>query len=120
MFVTSIDVEEGMWPNGRKAKNNDKRSVRQTVTRSETQEVENVVLDYGEEDDNMIPSQREYSVHLPGESATAESKNGNDWLHVEKNWDKLSKFTEASQVSVGALVGWKVSVMSPSLSSNSR
>lgn len=31
-----------------------------------------------------------------------------EWHHVEKNWDKLSKITTAQQVSAGSLVSWKV------------
>lgn len=109
MIVTSIDVEEGMHSGGGGRKTKNKRLSRQMLKRSETQEVENVVLDYGGEDDGMIPTQRDYDMPEPD---ITDRSGRDEWHRVEKNWDKLSKFTAASQVSAGSLIGWKVRLSS--------
>lgn len=109
MIVTSIDVEEGLWPEGRKSKK--KKPSRQALTRSETQEVENVVLNYGGGDEEMIPTQRDQQPDIP-----ATKKPLRDyWDHVKKNWEKLPRVNGRLDVREGTLVTWQVSDMFPAV-----
>ena len=94
MFVTSVDVEEGMHG----GKGRGKKKARPAGVRRETMEVEELVLDYGEPDEH-ISTQRE-----PSSATTA----GKDWSKVETGWDDYVKITDLAQVQVGATVGWKV------------
>lgn len=98
MFVTSIDVEEGMHPPRRK---NKKQRPEPYV--SEVQEVEPIVLDYGYADD-VIPSQRENIAAIVEDTEAME----HDWSAVEARWDSLLKLTAISQVQRGTVLGWKV------------
>lgn len=108
MVVTSIDVEEGMLPSRRKNKN--KKLVRDPLPHSDTQEVENAVLDYGGgmDDINMIPSQRRTMDNSRALPSTEEEQAQQGWDHAEKHWDKLTQITQATQLSIGSYIGWKV------------
>ncbi|KAF7790775.1 hypothetical protein EIP86_001732 [Pleurotus ostreatoroseus] len=103
MFVTSIDVEEGMHPPRRKNKKKRTESYM-----SEVQEVEQVVLDYGYADD-VIPSQREEIEPLVDGSGATEQ----DWSVVEAKWDSLPKLINVSQVQSGKMLGWKALAINP-------
>ena len=101
MFVTSIDVEEGMHTSRKKNKKKAiEKKLIETHAANETAEVENMVLDYGEPNEH-IPTQRE-------QPSPAQTYPEGDWVHVESNWADLPKITEALQLQSGALVGWKV------------
>lgn len=93
MFVTSVDVEEGMWPQKRKKK-----------ARAPTIEAEVEYLDYGaaeeEEVDELISTQRTVEPSKPSGGMTIKD--------IEKRWDQLVKVTEQSQVTVGTWLAWKV------------
>jgi hypothetical protein len=99
MFVTSIDVEEGMNP--KRKKNKKKRDEVEPYGCNDTIEVENMVLDYGEAD-NHVSTQRECNV-LP--MVAQEEK---DWAYVDKHWVTLTKVKDSAQLRPGAIVGWKV------------
>ena len=99
LFVTSIDVEEGMHTTRKKGKG--KKEAANSSVGPSLMEAENIVLDYGEMDDH-IPTQRE-----PDLSSTPAS---GDWSNVEKRWDRLVKIGDGMQLAVGTLVGWKVSI----------
>ncbi|KIP10560.1 hypothetical protein PHLGIDRAFT_219210 [Phlebiopsis gigantea 11061_1 CR5-6] len=100
MFVTSIDVEEGL----RKGKKKNKKKATPAAVRHETAEVEYMVLDYGEPDDH-IPAQRDLSS-----SATATHK---DWAKVESGWDGYAKIADVAQIKPGGIVGWKALGINP-------
>ena len=102
MFVTSVDVEEGMRPAKKKNKKKAQIQVAESYGHDDTIEVENMVLDYGEAD-NHIPTQRESDV-----SPIAQEER--DWTYVDKNWSSLSRITDSAQLRPGATVGWKVSL----------
>lgn len=127
MIVTSVDVEEGMWPVRKKLKGKKHQQAdythaqsraRQTDVRTEMQEVEDVVLDYGEgegdasvsvslggdADQNYISTQREHGQI---------SGRVDDWsLVVAAKWESATKISDVSQLSEGSLVAWKVSIQS--------
>ncbi len=124
MIVTSIDVEEGLYPERKnKGKGKKKAEARGQLVRSETQEVERVVLDYGDADDgkvedgtgndDMIPTQRTV-VPEPELVKDANATEHSDlspqtWALVEKKWETLPKIQDAKSAVTGYLVGWKVS-----------
>lgn len=99
MFVTSIDVEEGMHSGGKKNRKKADSSVRH-----EAMEVENLVLNYGEAD-NHIPTQREPESSKPSADR--------DWTDVERKWTNFPKISDGTPLPIGALVGWKVRVDCP-------
>lgn len=124
MIVTSIDVEEGLWPERKnKGKGKKKAETRGQLVRSETQEVERVVLDYGEADDgemeddtgndDMIPTQRTVAPEpklVKDIDVTEHSDlSPRTWALVEKKWETLPKIQDAKSTVAGSLVGWKVS-----------
>lgn len=101
MFVTSVDVEEGMHPVKKKNKKKTKGAAAEAQVVNEAVEVENMVLDYGEPDEQHISTQRD-SAPSGGEHV------GGDWSYVERNWASLAKVTQDTKLDTGALVGWKV------------
>lgn len=109
MFVTSIDVEEGMHKgkknNKKKKAEKQEKRVAEANVADETAEVENIVLDYGYPEGH-ISTQRD----VP---APAASHPEGDWRHVEKNWANLSKLTAETQLQPGTLVGWKALGINP-------
>lgn len=121
MIVTSIDVEEGLYPERKsKGKGKKKAEARGQLVRSETQEVERVVLDYGDADDGemeddtgndyMIPTQRTVAPEPELVEATEQSDiSPQTWAMVEKKWETLPKIQDAKSTVIGSLVGWKVS-----------
>ena len=109
MFVTSIDVEEGMYPS--RKKNKKKQNPQQQQPRSETQEVENVVLDYGAGDtaDDMIPTQRESNAESSaGKDKIYASASEGIWETTEKYWDTLPTIKGPESVVGGELIARKV------------
>lgn len=124
MIVTSIDVEAGLYPERKnKGKGKKKAEARGQLVRSETQEVERVVLDYGEADDgeleddtgndDMIPTQRtvapEPELVKDGNATERSELSFRTWALVEKEWETLPKIQDAKSTVIGSLVGWKVS-----------
>lgn len=104
MFVTSIDVEEGMW-GGKKGKGKKKW------------EKENVELEYGDaEPDSSFLTEFPKTVE-PKKDSTCDSEMPTDsvfiakhfdWAHAEAQWDKFADVTSPQQLPSGTLVGWKV------------
>lgn len=110
MFVTSIDVEEGMYPS--RKKNKKKQSSQQQQPWSETQEVESVVLDYGEGDtaDDMITTQRESNAEsYAGKDKAHTSAPEAIWETTEKSWDTLPTIRGPESIICGELIARKVS-----------
>ena len=98
MFVTSVDVEEGMWPEKRK-----KKKVRAPTPEPEP-EVE--FLDYGdaeEEEVHDLVSTQRTAEPAPMKTMSIEE--------IGKKWDQLVKVTNREQVTVGALLAWKVCLL---------
>lgn len=90
MFVTSVDVEEGLWSSNQRKK---RRKQRQ---REQIQE------DYDYQDMTM----QEENVQLDYTDGTA--GNDPDWSRAEKGWDEFVTVSDIGQLAVGTLVGWKV------------
>ncbi|KAI0092660.1 hypothetical protein BDY19DRAFT_497019 [Irpex rosettiformis] len=110
MIVTSIDVEEGLYPSRKK---NKKQGSRQQQLESEIQQVENVVPNYGEEDGDhdMIPTQRTADVAPSGGEveplASTRVNYSQVWEVTEEHWETLPKIRDPEYVLVGNFVGWK-------------
>lgn len=107
MFVTSIDVEEGMYPSREKTNKKKHKHDDNDAYLDEVQEMEQVELDYGAED--TITTQRDVESAISKiANNTARDVSEQDWSAVEAKWDSLPKVTNESQVQRGSLVGWKV------------
>ncbi len=106
LFVTSIDVEEGMHPPRRK-----KNKQRPDPHVGEAQEVDRVILDYGESGDT-ISTQREqfneYTAALAIQYAKGSLAPDLDWSFIDGNWETMPKVTSTSLLQRGILLGWKV------------
>jgi hypothetical protein len=87
MFVTSVDVEEGMWGVKGKKQKKKQKVWEEEVWYEEEAEVEDVVLEYGEDEAN-------------GECV--------DWGRVENGWEAFQALTSPEQLQLGGLIGWKV------------
>ncbi|KAI0073396.1 hypothetical protein K474DRAFT_1710731 [Panus rudis PR-1116 ss-1] len=102
MFVTSVDVEEGMRSQKRKKK---KAQARPTQV---TREVEN--LDYGEAEEvvDMITTQRSPETPLSQkQNVNSGGANESDWTKVESRWNDLPRITQPSEVVAGLVLAWK-------------
>ncbi|KAG6915042.1 hypothetical protein DXG01_013772 [Tephrocybe rancida] len=99
MFVTSVDVEEGVHTQRQKKK---KQKQKEAATQEEwgtykyeesAQVEEDVLLNYPEE----------------GTSKTG----GLDWDRAEKSWEKFAEVTDLAQLVVEDIVGWKELALNP-------
>lgn len=116
LFVTSVDVEEGMWDqssSGRKNKKRKKGKGQQQYDQPENfwdgaynadpdqfadaVEEENVTLYYDADESISVPPKAEKEVG--GEV---------DWEKAEKGWEGWEVVRGREQVGVGVVVGWKV------------
>ncbi|THG98611.1 hypothetical protein EW026_g3616 [Hermanssonia centrifuga] len=111
LFVTSIDVEEGMHPPRRK-----KNKQRPDPHVGEAQEVDRVILDYGESGDT-ISTQREqfneYTAALAIQYAKGSLAPDLDWSFIDGNWETMPKVTSTSLLQRGILLGWKALAINP-------
>ncbi|OSD01695.1 hypothetical protein PYCCODRAFT_1411887 [Trametes coccinea BRFM310] len=101
VFVTSVDVEEGLWPTrGKKAKKKKKKQVQ--VEEEEYYEEDTFAggLPYDDPPEDPV-----------AEVAVAQSKEpvaeSTEHAVVAAQWDTLRKVTDKSQLAPGATVGWK-------------
>lgn len=90
MFVTSVDVEEGMWDSKGKKKKKKK------VQEEEWYEAED------EEEANYVEG-----VVLQ-DPLVVEEGDSVDWGRVENEWDQFVPLTGPQQLFLGGLIGWKV------------
>ncbi|KAG6884803.1 hypothetical protein C0993_008167 [Termitomyces sp. T159_Od127] len=98
MFVTSVDVEEGMWSSSQRKK---RRKQKQSQREEQAQE------DY---DYQGMPMQEEnVQLDYSGEAAG----DTPDWDRAEKGWDEFVAITDIGQLAVGTLVGWKALALNP-------
>ncbi|KAJ3001129.1 hypothetical protein NUW54_g6626 [Trametes sanguinea] len=101
MFVTSVDVEEGLWPS-RGKKGNKKKKKQVQVEEDEYYEEDTFTggLPYDDPSEAAI-----------AELTTVESKEtvaeSTEHAVVAAQWDTLRKITDKSQLQPGATVGWK-------------
>ena len=111
MFVTSVDVEEGIWSK-RKYKKKKKKVQAEEAWDREADETLEEGLPYDDESAQAFP----VAQGGAGSGVTAKIVNGEATQHavVAARWDSLRKIADKSQVPVGASVAWKVSVLAPS------
>ncbi|KAI8984904.1 hypothetical protein BD414DRAFT_537359 [Trametes punicea] len=105
MFVTSVDVEEGMWsPKNKKKKKKKKTQPRAEETWNHEDEGEGESFAGGlPYDDVPAPSAPE-SARMQNGGIAVEST---EHAVVAAKWDTLRKITDQSQVQPGTTVGWK-------------
>ncbi|KAG6890193.1 hypothetical protein C0992_002850 [Termitomyces sp. T32_za158] len=95
MFVTSVDVEEGLWSNNQRKK------------KKKQKQREQVHEDYYYEDRSM---QEEYVQLDYSEGAVGDNL---DWGRAEKGWDEFVTITDIGQLAAGTIVGWKGLALNP-------
>ncbi|KAG6836916.1 hypothetical protein H0H93_001282 [Arthromyces matolae] len=93
MFVTSVDLEEGLWNKKRK--------------KQKQKECEEGDWGYRAYEDTSLEQdvQLHYSDEVTG--------NGFDWIRAERDWDRFVSLTSLEQLTVGTLVGWKGLALDP-------
>ncbi|KAI0337571.1 hypothetical protein BDW22DRAFT_1349085 [Trametopsis cervina] len=107
MFVTSIDVEEGLFPLPKKRR----KEVRQPPIQTEIEGNEDVVLDYGNE--GMISTQREPHSLVAVDESSPHRNTSALWVDAEKSWPSLAKIANVSQIKCGTLVCWRALGINP-------
>lgn len=95
MFVTSVDVEGGMWG----AKEKKKKKKKKKVQEEEWYEAEE------EEEVNYVEG-----VVLQ-DPPVVEERDSVDWGRVENEWDQFVPLMDPEQLSLGGLIGWKVHLL---------
>jgi hypothetical protein len=91
LFVTSVDVEEDMWPrDGEQAWDRKRKKIQRDAYGQEDEA--DITLDYG-----RTPEQ---------DSSTAAS--GLDYTALEKAWVSAPPLVEKTTFSMGSIVGWQV------------
>lgn len=106
MFVTSVDVEEGLWPAKGKKKKKKKAPVKEAQ------------WDYEEEEQTFaggLPYDDVPDVPAAMPAAGVQDDSAStERVVVAARWDTLRKITEKEQVQVGTTVAWKVRALSSS------
>ncbi|KAI0352789.1 hypothetical protein OH77DRAFT_1459755 [Trametes cingulata] len=104
MFVTSVDVEEGMWP--AKGKNKKKKKKKQAQVEQEAWEYEQEDSFAGGLPYDDVEVIQPSAVEVGGHGAAA-AEGSTEHAVVAAKWDTLRKITDKEQVQPGATVAWK-------------
>ncbi|EGO04170.1 hypothetical protein SERLA73DRAFT_67886 [Serpula lacrymans var. lacrymans S7.3] len=106
LFVTFVDVEEGLNP--KKKKKTQHRRDQVSLEQHNTYEPQQDVLDYGcPQDSNAVPQNSINPMpvsHSPKDPSIA---------YIEKHWPSFVRVTEKSQLQPETLVGWKALAVNP-------
>ncbi|KAI0759711.1 hypothetical protein BD413DRAFT_722109 [Trametes elegans] len=94
MFVTSVDVEEGLWPVKSKYKNKKREK------RAQAQ------VPPADEEDSFAQG-LPYDDVPEGAVATGGQEGGTERAAVAARWDTLRKVTDKAQVQAGTTLAWK-------------
>ena len=92
VFVTSIDVEEGMWP----LKSKKKKTKKQPVQEQE-----------------YDPKEEDITLPYDDEPQPPSDPNADLWASAQSTFDALPLVTGVEQLAVGAIVGWKALALNP-------
>jgi hypothetical protein len=103
LFVTSVDVEAGMWPKDDEQKWDRKQKKIQRDAYGHTEEQVDFKLDYGK---------------IPEEEGTTTASDL-DYAALEKAWMTAPVLGITSALSIGFIVGWQVRHISASYEGNS-
>ena len=113
MFVTSVDVEEGMWGHKRKRKQQDEEEKLEewlgenswfdVAPKAAGAAVSIAGVGVGNVDQNM-------DVDVGHWQELEVKEGGFDWDRAENAWDQFAEVQRVEQLCVGGLVGWKVCV----------
>ncbi|KAH9056398.1 hypothetical protein EDB87DRAFT_1794387 [Lactarius vividus] len=91
LFVTSVDVEVGMWPRDNEQKWDRKQKKTQRDAYGHAEEQADVKLDYGE---------------IPEEEGTTTASDL-DYAALEKAWATAPVLKNATALLIGSIVGWQ-------------
>ncbi|KAF8960257.1 hypothetical protein BDZ97DRAFT_1760892 [Flammula alnicola] len=130
MFVTSVDVEAGMWDdytttiskNNNNGSNNSNGKASKSKKRGKKKKTDDE--DYYAQDESWYAETQEDDVGLDAsvmldysestDANAASAASGElDWDQAERQWDSSTVITSADQLSAGALVGWKGLAINP-------
>jgi len=100
MFVTSVDVEAGMWDNQSRAKK--AQQLEEQVQEEGKQAWYDQNLEMGTYVENAVQS-----AHVPTSEPSVL-----DWDRLENSWDSFLEVGDLGQLTVGTVVGWKVCLLS--------
>lgn len=96
MFVTSVDVEDGIWGQAKKSNEHQSRKVQQEWP---TEEV-------------CYSSSLVYEDIYQGKPSVVDGPSAKtldlDWDSVEKQWETFEEINQPEQLEVGNCIGWKV------------
>lgn len=99
IFVTSVDVEEGLWNGKKRGKSKKKKQADADEWVEETTDW----LDYGDSERQQADVEENVADQRPREDVA-----GVQWEDIERRWDTLIRVTDKSQLRPGLLLGWKV------------
>lgn len=104
MFVTSVDVEKGMWDRKKKGKRKEQALYGEWA--GSQGRYENV--DMREEDAGDDVDMLQYGDAEKDQVAPQSQADVLDWDLAEKVWEKSLEVQNVGQLGVGQVVGWKV------------
>jgi len=102
MFVTSVDVEDGMWAAAPHKKKQKKKEQVQENWEGQSYE-DTFVPDVQLEEDTQL-EYSEMAVVKPGAP---------DWNRAQQEWENFAEVTDVGQLTVGTVVGWKGLALNP-------
>lgn len=105
VFVTSVDVEQGMWPSRRK---NKKRKKPQHPEESFVQEEDVPYPNSLPYDDDEAAAAAQPSPSKAAPATESASGTTSEREAIAASFDSLGKLTDKSQVTAGAIIAWKV------------
>lgn len=117
MFVTSVDVEAGMWDNTNTTQQSSKRRSRKKA-KSQNEDEYYAQNWYGQdeslatEDASVVLSYSEAdptpSINANANASYPSTSEQFDWDQAERVWDKSVAVSSLDQLVVGGIVAWKV------------
>ena len=105
LFVTSVDVEAGLWP--RREHANDDAGQNGHAERPRRAKRRKIAPEKEYDEGNQVS--QDTALPYDDESAAAMGAAEDvDWDGVERRWATLTKVVRGANMSPGCLVGWKV------------
>jgi len=116
MFVTSVDVEAGMWDevtsNNTSSKSKSKRKNKKKQMQEQEQE-QDEWYDHAHAETQYLEADADVTLSYDDDDggAGADAQNTQfDWDKAEKTWEKAKSITDETSLNPGTIVGWKVSL----------
>ena len=118
MFVTSVDVESGMWgehlPSQKKQGKKKQKTLNEATTDWHDSYIasENGQFDDAHDDSSLALPYFDNDVQTTTQAPSSDTSLGTsrpfDWDQVERHWEDCAVLEKSEQLVVGCLVGWKV------------